>query len=53
MIDRTRYCQQCEEHLQILDLLERGRNAEASQAQRCHLEHTIENLQEIRPILEH
>jgi DNA-binding GntR family transcriptional regulator len=53
MIDRTRYRQQCEEHLQILDLLERGRNEEASQALRRHLEHTIENLQEIRPILEH
>lgn len=52
MIDRKRYRQQCEEHLQILDLLERGKNEEASQALRRHLEHTIENLQEIRPILE-
>lgn len=52
MINRTRYRQQCEEHLQILDLLERGRNEEASQALRRHLAHTIENLQEIRPILE-
>lgn len=53
MIDRKRYRQQCEEHLQILDLLERERNEEASQALRRHLEHTIGNLQEIRPILEH
>lgn len=52
MVDRKRYRQQCEEHLQILELLERGRNADASQALRRHLEHTIENLQEIRPILE-
>ncbi|WP_445502724.1 GntR family transcriptional regulator [Microvirga sp. G4-2] len=52
MVDRKRYRQQCEEHLQILDLLERGKNEEASQALRHHLEHTIENLQEIRPILE-
>ncbi|MCG7393432.1 GntR family transcriptional regulator [Microvirga sp. ACRRW] len=52
MIDRKRYRQQCEEHLQILDLLERGKNEKASQALRSHLEHTIENLQEIRPILE-
>lgn len=52
MIDRKRYRQQCEEHLQILDLLERGKNEEASQALRRHLEHTIENLQQIRPILE-
>lgn len=53
MVDRKRYRQQCEEHLQILDLLERERNEEASQALRLHLEHTIGNLQEIRPILEH
>ena len=53
MVDRKRYRQQCEEHLQILDLLERERNEEASQALRRHLEHTIGNLQEIRPILEH
>lgn len=52
MIDRKRYRQQCEEHLQILDLLEQGRNQEASQALRRHLDHTIENLQAIRPILE-
>ena len=53
MIDRKRYRQQCEEHLKILDLLEQERNEEASQALRRHLEHTIGNLQEIRPILEH
>jgi DNA-binding GntR family transcriptional regulator len=52
MIDRKRYRQQCEEHLQILDFLEQGRNEEASQALHRHLEHTIGNLQEIRPILE-
>jgi DNA-binding GntR family transcriptional regulator len=51
MIDRKRYRQQCEEHLQILELLERRKNEHASQALRRHLEHTIENLQEIRPIL--
>jgi DNA-binding GntR family transcriptional regulator len=53
MVDRKRYRQQCEEHLQILDLLAREKNQEASQALRRHLEHTIGNLQEIRPILEH
>lgn len=53
MVDRKRYRQQCEEHLRILGLLERERNEEASQELRHHLEHTIENLQEIRPILEH
>jgi DNA-binding GntR family transcriptional regulator len=53
MVNRKRYRQQCEEHLQILDLLERGKNDEASQTLRRHLEHTIGNLQDIRPILEH
>ena len=53
MVDRKRYRQQCEEHLRILELLEREMNEEASQALRQHLEHTIANLQEIRPILEH
>jgi DNA-binding GntR family transcriptional regulator len=53
MIDRRRYRQQCEEHLQILDLLEAGRNEKASEALRRHLEHTVDNLKEIRPILEH
>ena len=48
MIDRKRYRQQCEQHLRILGYLE-----EASRMLRRHLEHTIGNLQEIRPILEH
>ena len=42
-----------EEHLPLLDLLAREKNQEASRALRRHLEHTIGNLQEIRPILEH
>ncbi|WP_414475361.1 GntR family transcriptional regulator [Microvirga sp. M2] len=52
MVDRRRYRQQCEEHLEILDLLEQRKNEEASQALRRHLQHTIGNLQKIRPILE-
>ena len=53
MIDRKRYRQQCEQHLRILGYLEQDRNEEASRMLRRHLEHTIGNLQEIRPILEH
>jgi DNA-binding GntR family transcriptional regulator len=53
MIDRRRYRQQCEEHLQILDLLEVGKSEEASRALRRHLEHTVENLKDIRSMLEH
>jgi DNA-binding GntR family transcriptional regulator len=52
MIDRRRYRRQCEEHLQILDLLEAGRNDEASAALRRHLEHTVANYREIRTVLE-
>lgn len=51
MIDRRRYRRQCEEHLGILDLLEAGRNADASQALRRHLEHTIDNIRAITPVL--
>lgn len=51
MLDRTRYRQQCEEHLQILDLLEASRNQEASAALRLHLEHTLLNHEQIRPVL--
>jgi DNA-binding GntR family transcriptional regulator len=53
MVDRKRYRPQCDEHLLILDLLERERNEEASQALRSHLEHTMGSLQEIRRALEH
>ena len=53
MVDRKRYRQQCEEHLQILDLLEAGRNGDASRALRRHLKHTVRNLTEIRSVLEH
>jgi DNA-binding GntR family transcriptional regulator len=52
MIDRKRYRQQCKEHLQILDLLEAGKNEKASQALRRHLEHTVENLNQIKGVLE-
>jgi DNA-binding GntR family transcriptional regulator len=53
MVDRKRYRQQCEEHLEILDLLENDKNREASRALRRHLEHTVANLKEIRNVLEH
>jgi DNA-binding GntR family transcriptional regulator len=53
MVERKRYRQQCEEHLEILDLLENGKNREASRALRRHLEHTMTNLKEIRNVLEH
>lgn len=53
MLDRRRYRQQAEEHLGILDLLQRERNDEAAVALREHLITTIGNLDRIRPLLEH
>ena len=50
----TRYREQCREHLDILGLLEEGRNTEAAEAlRRGTLVTTIRNLDRIRPLLEH
>ncbi len=51
MQDRKRYRQHCRQHLQILDLLERERNEEASQAMREHLQATLRNIGRIRGLL--
>jgi len=51
MQDRSRYRQHCEQLLEILDLLERERNEEASQALARHLRSTLDNLARIRGIL--
>jgi DNA-binding GntR family transcriptional regulator len=51
MVDRKRYRQQCLEHLEILDLLQAEKNEAASEALRRHLEHTVENLNEIKGVL--
>lgn len=52
MATRVRYHEQCQEHLDILDLLEHGRNAEAADALRAHLVTTIRNLDRISPLME-
>jgi len=51
MKDRQRYKEHCLQHLQILDWLEQGRNAEASEALRRHLSSTLKNLKKISGIL--
>jgi DNA-binding GntR family transcriptional regulator len=51
MRDRQRYAQHCRQHLQILDLLERGRNEEAANALRLHLQSTLKNYERIRALL--
>jgi DNA-binding GntR family transcriptional regulator len=52
MSTRGRYHQQCQEHLDILGLIEQHRNAEAADALRAHLVTTIRNLERIRPLME-
>jgi DNA-binding GntR family transcriptional regulator len=51
MKDRARYRQHCEQHLRILELLERERNEEASAALREHLASTLNNIGKIKGIL--
>jgi DNA-binding GntR family transcriptional regulator len=52
LASRERYFSQAQDHLEILDLLESGRNEEAAWKLRSHLGHVIHNLAAIRPILE-
>lgn len=49
--DRSRFLEHCQQHLAILDLLERGRNEDASRALAQHLRSTLKNLADIRPVL--
>ncbi|MCG2592293.1 GntR family transcriptional regulator [Ramlibacter sp. XY19] len=49
--DRKRYKQHCQQHLEILDLLEQGRNEEAAASLREHLAATLKNMQKIAKIL--
>lgn len=51
MQDRSRYQQHCDQHLAILDLLERERNEEAAAALSSHLRSTLDNLARISGIL--
>ncbi|HEY9270047.1 GntR family transcriptional regulator [Achromobacter sp.] len=51
MQDRSRYQQHCDQHLAILDLLERERNEEAAAALTEHLRSTLDNLARISGIL--
>jgi len=51
MQNRKRYKEHCEQHLHLLDLLERERNQEASEAMREHLIITLRNHAQIRELL--
>lgn len=51
MQDRSRYKEHCRQHLHLLDLLERGRNEEASKTMQEHLSSTLRNLKKISSLL--
>jgi DNA-binding GntR family transcriptional regulator len=51
MQDRKRYTEHCHQHLRLLDLLEAGRNIEAAEQMREHLNRTLANHQKIRKLL--
>ncbi|HEY3047344.1 MAG TPA: GntR family transcriptional regulator [Polaromonas sp.] len=51
MQNRKRYKEHCQQHLQILALLEKDRNEEASEALRNHLFSTLRNVREISGLL--
>ncbi|MGE6916112.1 FCD domain-containing protein [Achromobacter kerstersii] len=51
MQDRSRYRQHCDQHLAILDLLDRERNEDAAAALSSHLRSTLDNLARISGIL--
>lgn len=51
MQERSRYKEHCKQHLHLLDLLERERNEEASEAMKAHLSSTLRNLEKISGIL--
>lgn len=51
MKNRTRYVEHCEQHLEILSLLERNKTQQASNALRAHLQATLRNLSDINDIL--
>ena len=50
-LDRERFLKQTPEHIEILELLRRGRNSDAAVAMQHHLGSVIVNLQDLRPIL--
>jgi hypothetical protein len=52
MQHRERYGEHAKQHLEVLDLIERDRNEEASEAMRQHLLHTLDALSRISQILE-
>lgn len=51
MQDRKRYTEHCEQHLQVLALIAKGKRVDAAEMMRKHLLRTLENHQKIRRLL--
>lgn len=51
-LDRSRYQEHGEQHLEILALLEQGKQAKAARALQHHLQCTLKNLESIRSVLD-
>ncbi len=51
MQDRQRYTEHCQQHLQVLDLIAKGKRVDAAEMMRKHLQRTLENHQKIRRLL--
>jgi DNA-binding GntR family transcriptional regulator len=51
MQDRKRYKEHCQQHLQLLDLIEKDKRIDAAQMMHKHLLRTLENLQKIHRLL--
>ncbi|WP_081679630.1 GntR family transcriptional regulator [Acidovorax sp. JHL-9] len=52
MKNRQRYREHCNQHLEILGLIERERQTEAAEALRTHLQSTLRNLEQIAGLLQ-
>jgi len=51
MQDRKRYTEHCQQHLQVLDLIAKGKRVDAAEMMRKHLQRTLENHQKISRLL--
>jgi DNA-binding GntR family transcriptional regulator len=51
MQDRQRYTEHCQQHLQVLDLIAKGKRFDAAEMMRKHLQSTLENHKKIHRLL--
>lgn len=51
MKNRKRYAEHCHQHLEVLDLIAKGKHVDAAEAMKKHLQRTLQNHQKISNIL--